>query len=325
MITTLVYRDTKFSAENPPVETLAALRADPGVMLWIDLSAPTEDEIKQVLEVTFAFHPLAIEDCVADTALPKIEDYGDYLYLVMHGVDYSQTAHFTTTELDLFLGRNFLVTFHRQPLKPVQAAIERFLRDPAKTVRGPDRFFHVILDLLVEAYQPALEQLRRGLERMEEGALRDLPAGELFPQVITLRKDLSRLRQIVRPQREVAAELAQGKGRFIRALIVPYLRDLTSELARIEGQATAWSEQIMLSFRIYLNKSGYEANQGIRILTGITAVTLPSILVGSWYGMNFEAMKHLELSARFGYITATALTLASTFGMLAFMRRRGWL
>src|SRR4051812_9356534 len=99
MITTLVYRDTKFAAANPPLETLAALRSEPGVMLWVDLADPSDAEIKQVLEQTFGFHPLAIEDCVADSPFPKLEDYDDYLYLVMHAVDYSHTAHFTTTEL----------------------------------------------------------------------------------------------------------------------------------------------------------------------------------------------------------------------------------
>lgn len=323
MINLLVYRETKLVAPAPPIETLAALRAESGTLLWVDLAAPTQEEITRVLQDVFAFHPLAIEDCVADSPLPKLEDYGEYLYLVMHAVDYLQAAHFTTTELDIFLGKNFLVTFHRQPLKPVDAALDRFRRDPAKLVRGPDRFLHVILDLIVDAYQPALDHLRKNVERMEEGALRDIPAEELFPQVIALRKDLSRLRQIVRPQREVANELAQSKGRFIRALIAPYLRDLTGELLRIETQATAWSEQVMLSFRIYLNKSGYEANQGIRVLTGITALTLPAVIIGGWYGMNFDYMH--ELPARLGYLTATALTIAGTFGMLIFMRRKGWL
>jgi magnesium transporter len=325
MINLLVYRETKFVAPTPPIETLTSLRAEPGVMVWADLAEPTDEEIKLVLENVFAFHPLAIEDCVADTPLPKLEDYDDYLYLVMHAVDYSQTAHFTTTELDIFLGKNFLVTFHRQPLKPVEAALDRFRREPSKLVRGPDRFLHVILDLIVDAYQPALAHLRKSVERMEEGALRDVPAGELFPQVIALRKDLAHLRQIVRPQREVAQELAEGKKRFVRALIVPYLRDLTGELMRIESQAASWSEQVVLSFRIYLNKSGYEANQGIRILTGITALTLPAVLVGGWYGMNFEAMKQLELPATFGYPAAVALTIAGTLGMLMFLRQKKWL
>jgi magnesium transporter len=323
MINLLVYRDTKFVTPTPSGETLAALRSEPGVTLWVDLVAPTEQEIKFVLEEVFAFHPLAIEDCVADSPLPKLEDYDDYLYLVMHAVDYSHTTQFTTTELDLFLGKNFLVTFHRQPLKPVEAALDRFRREPAKPVRGPDRFLQVILDLIVEAYQPALDHLRKSVGQMEEGALRDVPAAQLFPLVIALRKELSRLRQIVRPQREVATQLAEGKTRFIRALIVPYLRDLTGELQRIENQAGTWAEQVVLSFRIYLNKSGYDANQGIRVLTGITALTLPAVLVGGWYGMNFDNMH--ELPAPLGYATAAALTLAGTFGMLVFLRQKKWL
>jgi magnesium transporter len=320
MITTLVYRDTRLAATNPAVETLAALRTEPGVMLWVDLAAPTEEEIKQVLQDLFAFHPLAIEDCVADTPLPKLEDYDDHLYLVMHAVDYSHTARFTTTELDIFLGKTFLVTFHRQPLKSVEAALDRFRRAPATLVRGPDRFLQVILDLMVEAYQPALAQLRKNLERMEEGALRDISADELFPQVIALRKDLSNLRKIVRPQREIAAELAQSKGRFIRAHIAPYLRDLTSELVRIETQATAWAEQVVLSFRIYLNKSGYQANQGIRVLTALTAITLPAVIVGGWYGMNFEFMRELT----HGYPWAIGATLTTTLLMVLFLKKKKW-
>ena len=79
MITTLVYRDHKLSAHNPPVESLAALRKEPGVMLWIDLAAPTPEEIKAIFEDLFAFHPLVIEDCVSDSPLPKLEAYDDYL------------------------------------------------------------------------------------------------------------------------------------------------------------------------------------------------------------------------------------------------------
>jgi Mg2+ and Co2+ transporter CorA len=188
MITTLVYRDSRFAAHNPPADTLATLRAEPNVMLWVDLAAPTEAEIKLVLEIVFAFHPLAIEDCVADSPLPKLEEYDDYLYLVMHAVDYSRADKFTTTELDLFLGKNFLVTFHRQPLKPVQTALDRYLKTPGTAVRGPDRFAHVILDLMVEAYKPALDELRTELEQIEGGVLHQIEAGDLFPRVAALRK-----------------------------------------------------------------------------------------------------------------------------------------
>jgi magnesium transporter len=323
MITTLVYRDARFVAHNPPAETLAALRAEPNVMLWVDLASPTPDETKLVLESVFAFHPLTIEDCVTDSPFPKLEEYDDYLYLVMHAVDYSRADKFSTTELDLFLGKNFLVTFHRLPLKPVQAALDRYLKAPGTPVRGPDRFAHGILDLMVEAYKPALDELRHELEQIESGVLQQMGPDELFPRVAGLRKELSALRQIVRPQREIAAVLTQGKSRFIRALIVPYLRDLTEELSRIESQAGAWAEQLILTFRVYLNKSGHEANLGIRVLTGLTAVTLPVMLIGGWYGMNYERMHEAE--ARYGYYIAFALMVAGTAGMLLFLRRKKWL
>lgn len=323
MITTLVYRDTRLIATNPPADTLAALRAEPNVMLWVDLATPTAAEIRLILETLFAFHPLAIEDCVTDSPFPKLEEYDDCLYLVMHAVDYSRADKFTTTELDLFLGRNFLVTFHRLPLKPVQTVLDRYAKAATVAVRGPDRFAHSILDLMVEAYKPALDDLRQDLEQIEGGVLQQMDAKELFPRVVALRKELSALRQIARPQREIVNVLTQGKSRFIRPLIVPYLRDLGEELARIEAQAGTWAEQLILAFRVYLNKSGHEASKGIRVLTGLTALTLPVILVGGWYGMNFSGMH--GAAAPHGYFVAFLLTVAFTAAMLFYLRWKKWL
>src|SRR5690606_16168405 len=101
----------------------------------------------------------------------------------------------------------------------------------AAPVRGPDRFAHTLLDQLAEAYTPALDELRADLEEVEESVLGRATPKELFPQVVALRKDLAMLRQIVRPQRVVAAELASGKSGFIRPSILPYLRDLSEDFA----------------------------------------------------------------------------------------------
>lgn len=323
MITTLVYRDNRLVTQNPPPESLTTLRNEPGVMLWVDLSAPTDEEIKLVLEQTFAVHPLVIEDCVGDSPLPKLEDYDDYLYFVMHAVDYSKTDKFSTTELDFILGKTFLVTFHRQPLKPVQSALDRSVRNPTTPVRGPDRFAHTILDFMVEAYKPALDELRHELESVEGAVLHHEPAQTLFPRVVALRKELATLRQIVRPQREVATLLASGKTRLIRSVIVPYLRDFSEDLARIENQAASWADQLILSFRIYLNKSSHEANEGIRVLTALTALTIPPLVIGGWFGMNFTRM--IELRPAQAYPFVAALTIGTTLAMLAFLRRKRWL
>jgi magnesium transporter len=205
----------------------------------------------------------------------------------------------------------------------VRATLERCLRNPGTVVRGPDRIAHTILDFMIEAYKPALEALRRDLEAIGEEVLRPAPTTDLFTRVIGLRKELSALRRITRPQREVAAALAQGQNPFIRPVLVPYLRDLHEDLARIEEQAVGWSEQLILSFRVYLNKSSHEANEGIRVLTALTALTLPVFVVGSWFGMNFRAM--YELRTGYGYWLALAVTLVGTLGMLLFLRKKRWL
>lgn len=243
----------------------------------------------------------------------------------MHAVDYSKTDKFSTTELDLLFGKNFLVTLHRQPLRPVDLALERALKMPGQTVRGPDRFAHTLLDFMVEAYKPALDELTRDLQRIEVDVLGNAPADELFPRVVALRKELSQLRQIVKPQREVASQLAGGKWRLIRTVMIPYLRDLAEELARIEQHATAWGDQLILSFRIYLNKSSHQANEGIRVLTALTALTIPPLLIGGWYGMNFTEMQTLELHSRYAYPIFAGLTLLSVLGMAYYMRRKKWL
>ncbi len=323
MISSLVYRHNKLVDTNPPVESLFTLRDEPGVMLWVDLAAATPDETKLILEQLFALHPLVIEDCTVDNPVPKLEAFDDYLFIVMHAVDYSKTDKFSTTELDLVLGRDFLLTFHAQPLRPVQAAMERSIRSPQQPVRGPDRFAHTILDLMVDAYQPALHELREELEDVEEAALQNTPPEKLFPDVLSLRKDLAQLRQIVRPQRAVVAELTQGKARFVRKVIVPYLRDLGEDLQRIESQAAGWADQLILSFRVYLNKSNHEAGEGIRVLTSLTALTLPPLIIGGWFGMNFD---HMELLGHdWAYPAAAALTLVCMGGMLLFMRKRHWI
>jgi magnesium transporter len=321
MIQTLIYRDHRYAGANPPDEQLATLRADPAVMLWVDLSESSDDEARRVLGEWFAVHPLTIEDCLQDSPLPKVEQYDDYLYIVMHAVDYTRADKFNTTEVDFVLGKNFLVTYHRKPLKPVQVARERLQRNTAVLVRGPDRIAHTLLDLLADYYGPALAELRTEIEDLEEAVLDRAKTG-LDARIVELRNDLSALRQIIRPQRELVGELAQGRSTFFRKKLLPYLRDLHDEFQRIEEMGISWADQAILLFRVYLNRSSHEANEGIRVLTALTAITLPLLIIGGWFGMNFRAMPLLD--SRVAYWSMLGVTVVVTAGLFIFLRRRKW-
>lgn len=322
MIQSVVFRDSKFVADCPPPETLAALRQDPAVILWVDLADPTEDEIRQIMQELFAVHPLTIEDCLQDSPLPKFEVYDDYLYIVAHAVDYSRTEKFTTTELDLILGTNFLISFHRQPSKAVQTCRDRVLRSPGTLVRGPDRLAHTLLDLIVEHFKPALDELRAEIEGIEEAVLARSKE-PLAQRIVDVREDLTTLRQILRPQREIAVALAAGRTAFFRPKLLPYMRDLSDDLVRIEEQVKSWSEQLIFTFKLFLNRSTHETNEGIRVLTGLTAVAIPLMIIGSWFSMNF---RHSPLLAsRPAYWITVAVMAVSTVGLFIYMKRRKWL
>lgn len=321
MIHTLVYRDAKLVRQNVEVAELATLRADPTVMLWVDLAEANDDEIKKVLQETFQVHQLTIDDCLHDSPLPKFESYESYVYIVVHAVDYTRSEKFTTTELDLILGTNFLISFHKRPLKAVQIARDRFVRNSATLVRGPDRIAHTLLDAIVENFKPALDTLRHEIESIEEAVL-TRSRDPLAQRIIDVREDLTKLRQILRPQRELAVALSSGQSAFFRPKLLPYLRDVSDSLVRLEEQVQSWSEQLIFTFKLFLNRSSHEANEGIRVLTGLTAVAIPLLLIGSWFSMNFEHMPMLD-SARSYWGTTVAMVVLSGV-MFVYLKKRKW-
>jgi len=322
MIHSFVLSEGKLVGRDLELEALRLVRADKGLILWVDLDNPTDEEIKAILEGVFQFHPLAIEDCVTPSSLPKIEDYEEYLFIVTHAIDFKRTDKFATTELDLFLGKDYLVTFHRTPLKSVQGAMDRVSKSNGVIARGPDRLAHTVLDLLIDLYQPVMVELGAELEEVEERVLAENSSKTFIAEILKVRGDFSRLRTIVRPQRDVIERLARGENKMIRPLMLPYFRDLRDNLARLEDMAGSYHERLMMAFDIYLNKAAFEANEGIKFLTALTAVTLPAMLVGGWYGMNFDHMP--ELRSPHGYTYAITLTLVTTLLMVIYIKKRKW-
>mgnify|MGYP001571955727 CR=1 FL=1 len=322
MIHSFIFSEGKLVGRDLEFEALRLVQGDKGLIVWVDLDNPTDDEIKNVLEGLFQFHPLAIEDCVTPSPLPKIEDYETYLFMVTHAVDYSRQDKFASTELDLFLGKEFLVTFHREPLRSVTALIERLAKNAGLGPRGADRIAHSLLDLLVDNYTPMLADLSSELEEIEEIVLSKDSEEKFVGELLQVRQDFTKLRQIVRPQRDVIERLARGDSKFIRTTLLPYYRDLRDNLARLEETVTGYHERLMLAFDIYLNKAAFEASKGIKFLTAITAITIPVMVIGTWYGMNFEHMH--ELQSPHGYIYALGVTLVATVLMAIYLKKKKW-
>lgn len=321
----------RLHSENIDIFLMPTLLADTNLFLWVDMEKPSPEETKALLEDVFHFHPLSIEDCVKVSPSPKVEEYSPkeddrfapYLFIVIHAVDYSRRdGVFATSELNFFLGKNFLVTFHEVPLKSIQSTADRCLKSTVHIARAPDRVAHTLLDAIVENYKPALDELSLEISELEDRAVQ-YPNVETLNRIIKVKKEVLHLRQIIGPQREVLSRFAKGDFKLIRAHLVPYYRDVYDGLFHIGEMAQNYTDSLTGILQVYLNMSSNQTGEVVKLLTLITVITTPLMMIGTWYGMNFKTMPELE--SRHGYPIAIILTVSSTIATYWYFKKRGWL
>jgi magnesium transporter len=322
VIDSFVFSEGKLVSHNLEWEALRLARADKGLIVWIDLTAPTEEETKKVLEQLFEFHPLAIEDCVTRSELSKVEDYEDYLFLIVQSASAGTEKSVQINELNMFLGKEFLVTFHQEPIPALIQMKERVVKGVGLQARGADRLAHQVLDLAADSYLPVVDLMTQEMEDVEEKSLAGERKEDLSKRILKARRRLSGLRQILRPQREVVARLARGESKLIRSVVVPYFRDVQDALTRIDERLQGCNDRMMVAFDVYTNRSAHEANEGIKVLTAITAITIPPVVIGTWYGMNFRRMPELEHPLAYWWLMlATVLLMV---GMGVWLKSKRW-
>jgi len=323
MIRSFVFQNGKLLGQDVELIQVQTLLADQSILVWVDLDNPPESEWKNVLEEIFKFHPLAIEDCIAVSPTPKVDDYESYLFMVIHAVDFSRkTEQFSTTELDFFVGKNFLVTYHREPIRSIQSTMDRCKKNSAQVARAPDRLAHTILDALVDNYTPVLNDLTQDIAEVEEIVF-EQPKPEVLTRVQQLRKEVANLRTIIGPQCEVVGKFARGEFKVIRAHLVPYYKDIYDHLVRIGVMAENYRDALNSVLMMYQNSRANETNAVIKVLTFFTVISTPIMIIGTWYGMNFHNMP--ELSWEDGYMYAALLTVAATGATVWYFKHNKWM
>ncbi|HEY1170768.1 MAG TPA: magnesium/cobalt transporter CorA [Verrucomicrobiae bacterium] len=331
MIRSLVFTTQgRLHSKDIEMFLMPTLLADTNLFLWVDLENATAEESKLVLEDIFHFHPLSVEDCIMVSSSPKVDEYspkeGDqfspYLFMVIHAVDYSRKdGVFDTTELNFFLGKNYLVTFHEQPLKSIQNTVDRCVKSTVHIARAPDRVAHTLLDAIVENYKPALDELSLEIAELEDEVLQH-PSQKVLNKIIHIKKEVFHLRQIIGPQREVLSRFARGEFKLIRAHLVPYYRDVYDGLYHISELAQSYTDTLTGILQVYLNMSSNQTGEVVKLLTMITLITTPMMMIGTWYGMNFDGMAELHWSH--GYLMAFIITIISTIATYVYFKRKKW-
>ncbi len=325
MVRSFIFSQGKLVSADPSLDVLRIVLYDEDAQLWVDLDNPTEQETKDLLEGVFSFHPLAIEDCVTLSERPKADEYESYVFMVIHCVAYDpEKRAIRTSELNLFIGKNFLVTFHREPMRCVNSTIERVQKNAPMVARAPDRLTYHLLDALLEQYEPGLQSLTLDIEQLEERVL-TTPTTDIIGDVVALKGVVQKLRQIVMPQREVLARLARGEFKIVRAHLLPYYRDLLDRLSHLNDVADNYRETLTGILQVHLNLQQMQINQIIKVLTVLATLSLPVLAVTSFYGMNIKHMPNTEWPAwEYAYAWVLGLVTLWTALIWWWIKKKGW-
>jgi len=280
-----------------------------GFYVWVDLQCPTEEEAR-ILNEPFAFHELAIEDALKEIQTPKVESYGDHLYLILHGIDFTAAQHcFATHEVDIFLGEQFLVTVHDDFSRSLAHLREVCPRNDFVLAEGPAALLHRIVDSMVDNYRPEVEKLETRLDQLEE-AVFDKPHADDVREILGLKRDVSSLRRVVTPQRDVVGRLARREFTQISEALAYRFRDVHDHLVRLADEATMFHDRITSLLDAHLSFTSNRLNQVMKTLTIISTIFLPLTVLTGMFGMNvsFPAFPGGE-GMQFWWIVAIMLAI----------------
>jgi len=256
-----------------------------GYYVWVDLQSPTEEEAR-ILAEPFGFHELAIEDALKEIQTPKVESYGDHLYLILHGIDFSAAHHcFGTHEVDIFLGEQYLVTVHDEFSRSVAHLRDVCPRNDFVLAEGPAALLHRIVDSMVDNYRPEVEKLETRLDELED-AVFNKPNSDDIRVILGLKRDVSSLRRVVTPQRDVVGRLARREFSQIAEALAYRFRDVYDHLVRLADESTMFHDRITSLLDAHLSFTSNRLNQVMKTLTIISTIFLPLTVLTGMFGMN---------------------------------------
>lgn len=327
MIRTLYRHRSGAIVPDLPDEQLSAAIQDAQAALWLDITDTNPEELHQVLGNLFHFHPLAIEDTIADSHIPKVDNYGSYLFLVFHTVHQGQeSVDFQTFEVDTFLGPNFLITIHREPMSNIDRLRDPSLHETYGLARGPAMLLYELLDRQVDTYTPLIEQFERRLESLGDliftQNMSQRVERELMDDILTAKSSSLRLRRILIPQRDLITKLSRDDYGVIPAQSRIYYRDVYDHMLRIADLAESMRDLATSTMDTYLALVNNRMNEIMKVLTVMSTIFIPLSFLAGVYGMNFNTMP--ELQQPWAYPLLWMLFLSIAGGLLLFFRRRGW-
>lgn len=311
-----------FDKETEAAEEYCAARASTGIT-WVNVDGIHQTELFQKIGDCFGLHPLVLEDIMNTDQRPKMEDFGDYVYLVMKMLSINGQGEIAAEQVSLILGKNFVLSFREQKSDMFEPIVER-IKSGKGFIRkaGADYLAYALLDAVVDHYFVVLEKREEEIDALEEEVVINATPNTL-QRIHKLRRELIFLRKAILPFRSVIGALERGESPFFEQTSRIYLRDIYDHTIHIIDTLETFRDLATGLLDIYLSSVSNRMNSVMRVLTVIATIFMPLTFLAGVYGMNFKHMPELEWT--WGYPAVLLLMAAVGISMQVYFRKKKWL
>jgi len=324
-ITILDYDEARFQErEVKSIEECFPFKEKPTVT-WINVEGLHQVEVLERLGGCYGLHPLVLEDILNTDQRPKMEDYGEYLYIVLKMLYYDdRNGQIEAEQISLILGQNFVLSFQEGKEGDVFGPLRERLRGGKGRIRkmGTDYLAYSLIDAIVDHYFIILERLGERVEFLEEELVTE-PTTKTLKEIHNLKREMIFLRKAVWPLREVISGLERGESSLIQQNTQIYFRDVYDHTIQVIDNIETFRDTVSGMLDIYLSSVSNRLNTVMKVLTIIATIFMPLTFLAGVYGMNFKYMPELEW--RWGYPFVWMVMIAIGIVMLIYFRKKKWL
>jgi magnesium transporter len=308
-------------AEDVSLDAVPSLLGRADVTLWFDADSPTETELK-FLEKELKLHHLTLEDIVKQNQRPKIEPFEGYVYLAIHALIKKNDWEIEPVEVDLVLGRNWALMARYGAVPGLTDTSEFRERRDQALARGADLLLYTVVDFIVDAYFPLLDDMEEEIDTLEDRLLEQTDLQDMN-RLLTFKRSLVHVRRAIGPQREVFNQLTRHEFPFVRPENTVYFRDVYDHLIRISEELDGLRDILSGALEVHLSAISNQLNVTMKRLTAWGTIAVAMTVIAGIYGMNFEAMP--ELKWRYGYPFAISLMALVSIGLYFYFKKRDYL
>ncbi|MBN9391242.1 MAG: magnesium/cobalt transporter CorA [Chloroflexi bacterium] len=306
------------------LDEVSDLLEDKDNLIWIDMNKPTPDELNKIGE-EFGFHPLALEDASGQHQRPKVDVYENFYFVVFYSISYEREGnHFQATEIDMFMGENFLVTVHYSDVPALKEAKKRWQSNATEINRDIGVLLYSLLDTLVDECFPVLDTIIDEVEELEELIFEDgRSRRQNYTQnILTVKRNLINLRRVVAPERDLLNVITRHDSPIFSEKTNIYFQDVYDHLVRVTDTVDSYRDLLSGALDANLAVISNDLNLVMRTLTAFSIILMTDALIAGIYGMNFSTMP--ELTWQYGYPYCIIL-MAVVSGLIWFyFKRKKW-